>query len=327
MMSRDSSIPPGFASLHDVTQQSYPTGALYVVATPLGNAGDISLRALHVLGLVDAVACEDTRNTGQLLTRYGISTPLLAAHQHNEREVAQQLVTRLQTGQRIALVSDAGTPAVSDPGARIVDSVIDAGLRVIPVPGASAAIAALSACGLLSDQFYFAGFLPARPAQREAALRKLAALPATLVFYEAPHRIVETVTALGAALGGSRRVVLGRELTKQFEQIHRCTLAEAPAWLQQDSNRQRGEFVLLLEGAPERDEDEAEVDRILAILLEACPVRQAAALAARITGKKKNALYERALAMKDEAGEDAAQDAGVAGSGASVDGTAGTTDN
>ncbi|MDO8299401.1 16S rRNA (cytidine(1402)-2'-O)-methyltransferase [Lacisediminimonas sp.] len=302
LTARDTSLAPGLAALHDVTQQTYPPGALYVVATPVGNLGDISVRALHVLALVDAVACEDTRNTGQMLARYGISTSLLAAHQHNEREVAQALVSRLQAGQRIALVSDAGTPAVSDPGARIVDSVIEAGLRVIPLPGASAAIAALSAAGMLADQFHFAGFLPARAAQRDGVLRKLAALPATLVFYEAPHRIVETVNALGAALGAARKVVLARELTKQFEQIHRCTLHEAPAWLQQDSNHQRGEFVVLVEGAPEQDADQAEVDRILAILLSECPVRQAATLAARITGLKKNALYDRALALKGETG-------------------------
>lgn len=295
------SLPPGLAALHDVSQQTYPTGALYVVATPVGNLGDISVRALHVLTLVDAVACEDTRNTGQMMARYGISTSLVAAHQHNEREIAQALVSRLQAGQRIALVSDAGTPAVSDPGARIVDSVIQAGLRVIPVPGASAAIAALSAAGILADQFHFAGFLPARAAQRGAVLRKLASLPATLVFYEAPHRIIETVDALRAALGDARKVVLARELTKQFEQIHRCLLAEAPAWLQQDSNHQRGEFVVLVEGAPEQDADQAEVDRILTILLAECPVRQAASLAARLTGLKKNALYERALALKGDA--------------------------
>ncbi|WP_151447925.1 16S rRNA (cytidine(1402)-2'-O)-methyltransferase [Lacisediminimonas profundi] len=302
MTSEDTSLSPEISALHDVSQQSYPAGALYVVATPVGNAGDISLRALHVLALADAVACEDTRNTRQLLNRYGISTPLIAAHQHNEREAAQALVARLQAGERIALVSDAGTPAVSDPGARIVDTVIEAGLRVIPLPGASAAIAALSAAGLVADQFHFAGFLPARAAQRDSALRKLAALPATLVFYEAPHRIVETIDALCAALGGERKVVLGRELTKQFEQIHRCALKDAAAWLQQDSNHQRGEFVVLVEGAPEQDQDRAETDRILAILLSECPVKQAASLAARITGLKKNALYERALELKAGAG-------------------------
>ena len=308
MTSRHSSLTNGLADLPDVSQQSYPTGALYVVATPIGNLGDITVRALHVLALVDAVACEDTRNTGQLLARYGISTALIAAHQHNEREVAQTLVSRLQAGQRIALVSDAGTPAVSDPGARIIDTIIEAGLRVIPLPGASAAITALSASGLLAEQFHFVGFLPARAGQRETVLRQLAASPATLVFYEAPHRIAETINALSATLGASRRVVIARELTKQFEQIHRGLLQDAPAWLQQHDNHQRGEFVVLVEGLPRLTDDQdqvqdwTEVDRILTILLSECPVRQAASLAARITGRKKNALYERALELKDQAG-------------------------
>ena len=308
MTSRHSSLTNGLADLPDVSQQSYPTGALYVVATPIGNLGDITVRALHVLALVDAVACEDTRNTGLLLARYGISTALIAAHQHNEREVAQTLVSRLQAGQRIALVSDAGTPAVSDPGARIIDTIIEAGLRVIPLPGASAAITALSASGLLAEQFHFVGFLPARAGQRETVLRQLAASPATLVFYEAPHRIAETINALSATLGASRRVVIARELTKQFEQIHRGVLQDAPAWLQQHDNHQRGEFVVLVEGLPRLTDDQdqvqdwIEVDRILTILLSECPVRQAASLAARITGRKKNALYERALELKDQAG-------------------------
>ena len=197
--------------LDEVTQQIYPTGTLYVVATPIGNIGDISLRALHVLSLVDAIACEDTRNSGHLLTRYGLSKPLIAAHEHNEREVADKLIARLQAGERIALVSDAGTPAVSDPGARIVDAVRSAGLRVMPLPGASAAVTALSASGLLSDQFYFVGFLPAKPRQRDNTLLQLRAVTATLVFYEAPHRIVECANALAAAFEPTRQVVFARD--------------------------------------------------------------------------------------------------------------------
>jgi 16S rRNA (cytidine1402-2'-O)-methyltransferase len=284
---------------HDVSQQTYPVAALYVLATPIGNTGDISLRALHILALADAVACEDTRNTGHLLTRYGLSKPLIAAHQHNEREIAEKLIARVQTGERIVLVSDAGTPGVSDPGARIVDAVLTAGLRVIPVPGASAAIAALSASGLISDQFHFVGFLPVKSGQRERMLSGLRTSPATLVFYEAPHRIVETVDALTKSFEPARRIVLARELTKLFEEIHRCTLSQAPSWLAENPNRQKGEFVLLLEGAPvAADTDFVEADRILSILLSECSVKQASALAAQITGLKKNALYERALQMK-----------------------------
>jgi 16S rRNA (cytidine1402-2'-O)-methyltransferase len=285
--------------LRDVERQTYPSATLYVVATPIGNAGDISLRALHTLSIVDAVACEDTRNTGHLLTRYGLSKKLIAAHQHNEREVAETLIRRLQAGERIALVSDAGTPAVSDPGARIVDAVRNAGLRVVPLPGASAAVTALSASGLLNDQFYFVGFLPAKAKQRETILFNLKSVAASLVFYEAPHRIVETVEALSSAFEPNRHIVFARELTKMFEEIHRCTLSEAYAWINAEANRQKGEFVILLEGAPAAgDQNQLETERILQILLQECSVKQAATLAASITGQKKNALYERALQMK-----------------------------
>jgi 16S rRNA (cytidine1402-2'-O)-methyltransferase len=281
-------------------QYSYPAGTLYIVATPIGNAVDITLRALHVLMIADAIACEDTRNTGNLLNRFGINRPLLAAHQHNEREVADKLIARLARGERIALVSDAGTPAVSDPGARIVDAVRAAGLRVVPVPGASAAVAALSASGLVNDQFYFVGFLPAKPKQRESMLQDLVQVGATLVIYEAPHRIGDCVAALAAVFEPERQVVFARELTKLFEEIHRCPLSEALAWVKADQHRERGEFVVLVEGAPAQDDaQEAEAERILEILLAECSVKQAASLAAQITGRKKNALYERALQIKD----------------------------
>jgi 16S rRNA (cytidine1402-2'-O)-methyltransferase len=287
--------------IDEVAQQVYPLSTLYVVATPIGNAGDIALRAINALSIADAVACEDTRNTGHLLTRYGLSKELIAAHEHNEREVADKLIIRLQAGQRIALVSDAGTPAVSDPGARIVDAVRAAGLRVMPLPGPSAAVAALSASGLVNDRFYFVGFLPARSKQRETVLAGLRGIPATLVFYEAPHRIVESVQALAAAFEPTRQIVLARELTKLFEEIHRCPLSEASAWLAQEANRQKGEFVILVEGAPVAVvENDAESERVLAILLAELPVRQAATLAAQITGQKKNALYERALRIKEQ---------------------------
>ena len=291
-------FPALLISLSDeLSRQSFPPGALYVVATPIGNLADISVRALKVLSVVDAVACEDTRNTGQMMSRYGLSRPLLAAHQHNEREVALKIIERLRNGDRIALVSDAGTPAVSDPGARIVDEVRQAGLTVIPIAGASAAIAALSAGGLLNEQFHFVGFLPAKEKQRDAVLEAFSTSAATLVFYEAPHRIAETLDALLRAFGPQRRVVIARELSKLFEQIHRCPLSEAMAWLNADANHERGEFVLLIEGSTAAPDAMAEAKRLLSLLLEECPVSQAAALAAKITGMKKNALYALALEM------------------------------
>ncbi|WP_395404177.1 16S rRNA (cytidine(1402)-2'-O)-methyltransferase [Pseudoduganella sp. UC29_106] len=287
--------------LGETAHQTYPTATLYVVATPIGNVTDISLRALHVLTIVDAVACEDTRNTAQLMNRFGISKPLVAAHMHNERQAAEALVARLQAGERIALVSDAGTPAVSDPGARIVDAVRAAGLRVVPLPGASAAVAALSASGLVNDQFHFVGFLPSKAKQREGVLQGLRSVAATMVFYEAPHRIVECAQALADVFEPSRQVVYARELTKLFEEIHRCPLSEAVAWLKADAHREKGEFVVLLEGAPESaDAGDAEAERVLRILLAELPVKQAATLAAQITGQKKNALYDLALQIKGE---------------------------
>lgn len=288
------------AIMEAVARQNYPAATLYVVATPIGNVCDISLRALHLLSIADAVACEDTRNTAQLMTRYGLHKPLLSAHQHNEREVAEKIILRLQAGERIALVSDAGTPGVSDPGARIVDAVRLAGLQVTPLPGASAAISALSASGLIHDQFYFVGFLPAKAGQRDTMLQGLQNVAASMIFYEAPHRIVESTEALLGAFGPERVVVFARELTKLFEEIHRCTLGEASAWLKADSHREKGEYVVLLQGASAAQaDDQFEARRILRILLEACSVKQAAALAAQITGQKKNALYQLALELKE----------------------------
>jgi 16S rRNA (cytidine1402-2'-O)-methyltransferase len=301
-MNQNSSVAASI--LQDAAQQSYPVSALYVLATPIGNVCDITLRGLHVLAIADAVACEDTRNTSQLLQRYGLSKQLLATHEHNEREAAAKIIERLQAGQRVALVSDAGTPAISDPGARVVDAVRAAGFQVIALPGASAAVTALSASGLTDARFHFVGFLPAKTRQRETALQELVALQAALVFYEAPHRIVETLQSMLQVFGPARQVVLARELTKLFEHIHRCPLGEAVAWLEQDANRQRGEFVVLLEGAQPVEGEDAEGERVLRILLEELPVKQAAALAAQITGQKKNALYERALQIRQGAQED-----------------------
>ena len=283
----------------DLEQQRFPESALYVVATPIGNIADVSLRALKVLSLVDAIACEDTRNTGLLMSRLGLSTPLFSAHQHNERESAEKIIVRLRKGERIALVSDAGTPAISDPGTRIVDAVIDAGLSVIPIAGACAGIAALCVSGLMTDEFHFVGFLPSKTGQRSQLLSRLTSTRATLVFYEAPHRILETAQALANALEGTRRVVVAREISKLFEQIHRCQLSELHDWLAQAPEHQKGEFVLLVEAAVVSDEpDLSEAARVLTILLEGNSVSQAAALAARITGLKKNALYDLALKMQ-----------------------------
>ncbi len=272
--------------------------ALYVVPTPLGNIGDMTQRAIDVLRQVPWVAAEDTRHSAPLLKQYGSNARLLAAHEHNEEAAAQQVISRLAEGESVALVSDAGTPAVSDPGARLVARVRAAGFRVVPLPGACAAVTALSASGLAEAHFLFYGFLPARAKQREEALRELSALPYALIFYEAPHRILEAVVSLTLVLGAQRTVVLARELTKIYETIHSCPLGEAHDWLLADANRQRGEFVLLVSGAPEA-EDDGEGERVLKLLLdEGLPVKQAAKLAHSITGAAKNAMYELALSLK-----------------------------
>ncbi|MGH8777464.1 16S rRNA (cytidine(1402)-2'-O)-methyltransferase [Paraburkholderia sp.] len=278
--------------------QHYPTSALYVVATPIGNVADITLRALHVLGLADRIAAEDTRNTGQLLARYGISKPLVAVHQHNERAAAQRIVEYLQAGERVAYVSDAGTPGISDPGAKLVEAVREAGLPVVPLPGASALVTALSAAGDWAEQFSFLGFLPSKAKQRATVLQPLAAHPYAMVFYEAPHRIVETVAALAEAFGGARRLLIARELTKLHEALHCCTLAEGPTWLAEDPNRQRGEFVVIVEGkGAQVADDEHSHDALLGVLLEELSVSSAVRVAASITGASRNTLYARALAL------------------------------
>lgn len=272
--------------------------ALYVVATPIGNLGDITLRALETLRGADLVACEDTRHARRLLDHHGIGVPTLALHRHNENEAAEKLLRALGEGRRVALVTDAGTPGISDPGARAVAAVRAAGYKVVPLPGASAAVTALSAAGLTDGRFLFVGFLPAKGAARRAAITELAGVPATLVFYEAPHRVAETVSDLVELLGPGRELVVARELTKLFEQIESMPLEAAPAWLAADANRTRGEFVLLVTGAAPQAASTAEGDRVLAVLLEELPVKQAAKLAAAITGQPKNELYARALRIK-----------------------------
>ncbi len=276
-------------------------GLLYVVATPIGNLRDLTLRALDVLKQVDLIAAEDTRVTARLLQHYGIRVPLRSVREHNEQARAAELIAHLRAGHDVALVTDAGTPAVSDPGARVVAAVHAAGLRVVPIPGANAAVAALSAAGVTTPQFLFYGFLPAKAGERRSVLMQLRVLPFTLVFYEAPHRVVAAVADLAHCLGGARRLVIARELTKTFEQITVTTLAEAQAWFALDAHHARGEFVLIVSGAEDREGAAEAADRILQVLLSELPVKQAAALAAALTGEKKNALYARALALRGRA--------------------------
>ncbi len=299
--------------------QHHPAGALYVVATPIGNLADLTLRAIFVLGLVDAVACEDTRVTGGLLRHLGLDKPLLPLHQHNEHSAAQGVVDRLAAGQRVAYASDAGTPAISDPGAALVAAVAGAGFRVMPIPGASSAVAALSAAGdTLAQGFAFVGFLPGKGQDRRSALAAAAAATACQVLFEAPHRI-EALAAGLAENAPARRVTLCRELTKQFESIVTLPAAELPAWLAGDAHRSRGEFVLVLHALPAAVVVagaaglSAEAERLLGPLLRDLPLKQAVALAAELSGAPRNALYERALALKQggaESGADSDDDAG-----------------
>lgn len=274
--------------------------ALYVVATPIGNLGDITLRALETLRGVDLIACEDTRHAKQLLAHHGIVAPTLALHQHNENAAATTLIDSLHAGKRVALITDAGTPGIADPGARAVAAVRAAGFRVVPLPGANAAVTALSAAGLLDERFLFVGFLPAKVGARRTALAALANVDATLVFYEAPHRVLDTVADLAELLPMRQDIVIARELTKLFEQIERLPLAQAGDWLRADANRQRGEFVLLLPAPPAREAhaEDAAATRVLTTLLAELPLKQAVKLAAEITGQPRNALYTQALAMK-----------------------------
>ena len=274
------------------------SAALYVVPTPLGNMSDLTRRAEEILRTVPWVAAEDTRHSGPLLKQLGAVARTIPAHQHNEHEAAAKIVEKLQAGEAVALISDAGTPGISDPGARIVAAVRAAGCKVIPLPGPCAATTALSGSGLLDEHFLFYGFLPSKGGQRRQILDDLREYPCALVFYEAPHRVLETVADLTSVLG-ERTLVIGRELTKLFESIHSCPLGEALEWLKGDPNRQRGEFVLMVSGAP-ADAEDGEGERVLKLLLaDGLPVKQAAKLASVITGAAKNALYERALALKE----------------------------
>ena len=284
--------------------QQFPQGALYVVATPIGNLADISLRALHVLSQVDAIACEDTRHTQSMLRVLGIERPaggLIALHQHNEAEAAQQVLRRLQAGERVAYASDAGTPAVSDPGARLVAAAQAAGVRVVPVPGTSSVTAVISVAGAVGDEagFVFAGFLPARAGERTAAVQALAREPRAVVLLESPHRIADLAQALAAL--GSRPLTVGRELTKQFEQVHTLACDALPAWLDADDQRLRGEFALVLHPQPHAQPADDGM-ALLKLLLDELPVKTAVRIAAQASGAPRNALYEAALRLRGPGG-------------------------
>ena len=278
-----------------------PYGTLFVVATPIGNLDDITLRALSILKDVDMIAAEDTRHSNKLLQHFGIDKPIISVHEHNEQQRAAQLVERLLQGQSIALISDAGTPLISDPGYSVVKAIADAGLQVVPVPGACAAIAALSVSGLATDRFQFEGFLPHKSGPRRERIARLAQTPRTLIFYEAPHRIVMLFDELNDLLGGSRQAVVARELTKTYETVKHGSIAEICDWLAADSNQQRGEFVVIVErfsAKEERGALDSDSLRLMALLLQELPPNRAAQLAAKFYGKKKKLFYDYALDQK-----------------------------
>ncbi|MXS83048.1 16S rRNA (cytidine(1402)-2'-O)-methyltransferase [Nitrosomonas oligotropha] len=274
--------------------------ALYVVATPIGNLSDISLRALDVLAKADVIAAEHVQNSKHLLAAHGITAKLIALHQHNEAAVAGKIVTLLDSGKSVALITDAGTPGISDPGAIVVQRVREGGSRVVPVPGANAAICALSAAGIVNPHFLFYGFLPTKSGLRKRELTALKSHPYTVIFYEAPHRILECIADMIDIFGAQRGITLARELTKLFETIHSGTLADMLPWLQADTNQQKGEFVLLLSGAEIMDKSEIsrEARHTLTCLLAELPLKQAVKLATAITGANKNTLYQLALDLK-----------------------------
>lgn len=276
-------------------------GTLFIVATPIGNMGDISARAIEVLKSVDLIAAEDTRHSGRLMSHFQITTPLVAYHDHGSEAQGERIFAALDGGQNVALISDAGTPLVSDPGYRLVRSARERAYKVIPLPGACAAITALSAAGLPSDRFCFEGFLPAKQSQRHKSLELLAGETRTLIFYEAPHRIVATVEDLIDIFGAEREVTLARELSKTYETVLNGNLSELLAQIKSDVNQQKGEMVLVVRGfdGQVQSEQEREEERVLTLLLEDLPVKQAASLAAKICGGQRNSLYKKALALKE----------------------------
>lgn len=282
-------------------QAEISASTLYIVPTPIGNLGDITQRALDVLKSVDLIAAEDTRHTGLLLQHFAINARLFALHDHNEQQKAEQLLSRLQSGMSVALVSDAGTPLINDPGYHVVRLCRESGVRVVPLPGACAAIAALSAAGLASDRFCYEGFLPAKTKARKDTLQAMLEEPRTLIYYESTHRLLDSLRDMVAVLGPQRYVVLARELTKTWESIYGAPVAELLAWVEEDENRRKGEMVLIVEGY-HRDDSAlpAEALRTLALLQAELPLKKAAALAAEIHGVKKNALYRHALEQDGE---------------------------
>lgn len=272
---------------------------LYIVATPIGNLADISQRAIDILSAVDVIACEDTRHTGKLLSAFSIKNKTLSLHDHNERQRQDQIAAMLQEGKSIALVSDAGTPLISDPGFHLVRHCRNLGLKVSPIPGACAAISALSVAGLPTDRFSFEGFLPSKSGARQASLNALVNEPRTMVFYDAPRRAIDTVQDIVTTLGGDRYLVIARELTKTFETIHSDTAENFLAWLKQDANQLKGEMVLIIEGYKAlENEISAEVINTLKLLLAEMKPKKACAITAEIYGIKKNALYDFALSLK-----------------------------
>jgi len=281
-------------------------GVLYVVATPIGNMGDISARAREILAAVSVVAAEDTRHSGQFLRGLGLERPLLSLHEHNERARASELVARLRAGESVALISDAGTPVISDPGYQLQRAALAAGIVVSPIPGPCAAIAALSAAGLPSDRFCFEGFLPARAAARRRRLAELAADPRTVVIYEAPHRIAASLADIAAACGGTRRACVARELTKRFETFYRGSLDELTARAGSDEDLGRGESVIIVEGAPAGPPGTGRLDETLAVLLRFLPPSAAADAAAQLSGVRRNEAYARALELRPPKRSDSA---------------------
>ncbi|ACT11368.1 16S rRNA (cytidine(1402)-2'-O)-methyltransferase [Pectobacterium aroidearum] len=285
-------------------QADISASTLYIVPTPIGNLGDITQRALAVLASVDLIAAEDTRHTGLLLQHFAINARLFALHDHNEQQKADVLLAKLQSGQSIALVSDAGTPLINDPGYHLVRRCREAGVRVVPLPGACAAITALSASGLASDRFCYEGFLPAKTKARKDTLRDLGEEPRTLIFYESTHRLLDSLQDISEVLGAERYVVLAREITKTWESIHGAPVGELLAWVKEDENRRKGEMVLIVEGHQADDSAlSAEALRTLMLLRAELPLKKAAALAAEIHGVKKNALYRYGLEQEGDSGE------------------------